>query len=186
MADNPVLYVIVCAAGPAERVTVLIEDARARGWDPYVVPTPTAEEFLDLAEVERVSGHPVRSRWRTPGEGGSLPTADAIVVAPASYNTINKWAAGVADCYALGLLAELGGAGVPIAVLPNVNTAFAANRVYQRSLTELRESGVQVLVGPGLIEPHPPRTDNADSFPWHLALDALDALDAGRPSRSAR
>ncbi|NUP53967.1 MAG: flavoprotein [Catenulispora sp.] len=170
----PVLYVIVCAAGPAERVTVLIEAARARGWDTYVVPTPTAEDFLDLDEVQRISGHPVRSAWRRPGDGGSLPAADAIVVAPASYNSINKWAAGTADCYALGLLAELGGAGTPIALLPNVNSAFAANRVYQRSLDELRASGVHVLVGPGLIEPHPPRTDNAEHFPWHLALDALE------------
>ncbi|GAA1985157.1 flavoprotein [Catenulispora subtropica] len=177
----PVLYIIVCAAGPADRVTVLIEAARVRGWDTYVIPTPTAEDFLDLTAVENACGHPVRSRWRNPAEGGSLPTPDAIIVAPASYNTVNKWAAGAADCYALGLLAEFGGAGVPIALLPNVNSAFAANRVYQRSLDELRAAGVHVLVGPGMIEPHPPRTDNADRFPWHLALKALDPiLDAER------
>lgn len=171
------LYVIVCAAGPADRVTVLIEDARARGWDPYVVPTPTAHAaFLDVAAIEQATGHPVRSQWRKPEEGGSLPAPAAIVVAPASYNTINKWAAGAADCYALGLLAELGGAGTPIAVLPNVNTAFAANGVYRRALDELRAAGVHVLVGPGLTEPHPPRTDNAETFPWHLALDALDPV----------
>lgn len=172
----PILQIIVCAAGPAEQVTILIEAARARGWDTYVVPTPTADDFLDLAEVARLSGHPVRSWWRKPGEGGSLPVPDAVIVAPASYNTLNKWAAGAADCYALGLLAEHTGAGVPIAVLPNVNTAFAANRVYQRSLEELRAAGVQVLAGPGLIEPHTPRTDSADRFPWHLALDALDPV----------
>jgi hypothetical protein len=107
-----------------------------------------------------------------------LPPADAIAVAPASYNTINKWAGGAADSYALGLLAELGGAGVPIAVLPNVNTAFAANRVYQRSLGDLRAAGVHVMVGPRLIQPHKPRTDHADAFPWHLALDALQPVIA--------
>jgi hypothetical protein len=34
------------------------------------------------------------------------PKADAIIVAPATYNTISKWAAGVSDTYALGILAE--------------------------------------------------------------------------------
>lgn len=36
----------------------------------------------------------------------SLPHADVILVAPATYNTINKWALGVTDNYALGILAE--------------------------------------------------------------------------------
>ncbi len=36
---------------------------------------------------------------------------------------------------------------MPIVVLPFVNTALAANRVFQRSVAELRESGVTVLFG---------------------------------------
>jgi hypothetical protein len=35
-----------------------------------------------------------------------LPPADAIAVAPATYNTINKWAAGISDTLALGILCE--------------------------------------------------------------------------------
>jgi phosphopantothenoylcysteine synthetase/decarboxylase len=73
-----------------------------------------------------------------------LPPADAVIVAPATYNTINKWAAGIADTYVLTQLAELTGLGLPIAVLPFVNTALAANRVFHWSVAELRAAGVTV------------------------------------------
>lgn len=72
-----------------------------------------------------------------------------MIVAPATYNTINKWAAGIADTYVLTQLAELTGLGVPIVVLPFVNTALAANRVFLRSVEELRQAGVTVLFGDG-------------------------------------
>jgi phosphopantothenoylcysteine synthetase/decarboxylase len=170
-----VLYVVVCAAGPAGGVGELVTAAQQAGWDTYVIPTDTARQhFLDLAALENLTGHRLRGRFRAPGEPGRLPGADAVIVAPASYNTINKWAAGIADSYPLTLLAELTGAGVPIVVLPFVNTSFAANRVFARSVEDLRASGVTILFGPGLVEPHPPR-GGTDDFPWHLAVKALDA-----------
>jgi Flavoprotein len=43
----------------------------------------------------------------------SLLHASAIVVAPATYNTINKWANGTSDACALGILAESPGLGSP-------------------------------------------------------------------------
>lgn len=88
-----------------------------------------------------------------------------------------KWAHGIADNYPLGLLAELVPLGVPIAVLPFINSALATNRVLARSIAELRESGVHVLYGPGQFEPHPPGTGGTriDTYPWQLALDAIDS-----------
>jgi phosphopantothenoylcysteine synthetase/decarboxylase len=35
-----------------------------------------------------------------------LPRADAVAIAPATFNTINKWVAGISDTFALGLLNE--------------------------------------------------------------------------------
>ncbi|ONH25677.1 flavoprotein [Pseudofrankia asymbiotica] len=170
-----VVYVIVCGAGPAGNVGQLVTHAREAGWDAYLVPTDTARRhFLDVPALEELTGHPLRGRFRTTGEPGRLPGADAVIVAPATYNTINKWAAGIADTYPLTLLAELTGAGVPIIVLPYVNSAFAANRVFTRSLDELRAGGVTVLYGPGAFEPHPPRGGTIDTFPWDLAVQALD------------
>jgi hypothetical protein len=118
-----------------------------------------------------------------------LPPADAVIVAPATYNTINKWAAGIADVYALGQLAEAVGRGLPVVVLPFVNSALAGNPAYARSVQTLRTDGVRLLDGspdadgvPRGVEPHPPGTGGAleRQFPWTHALDALDATTAER------
>jgi phosphopantothenoylcysteine decarboxylase len=52
-----------------------------------------------------------------------LPPADAIIVAPATVNTINKWAAGICDTVALGILVEAIGKKLPIVALPFTNRA---------------------------------------------------------------
>ncbi|HTJ68783.1 MAG TPA: flavoprotein [Actinospica sp.] len=169
------LYVIVCGAGTAGDVGGLVGAAIEQGWDPYVVPTPSGADFIDAAELEKLTGHPIRSRYRKPGEASKLPHADAVIVAPATYNTINKWAFGASDTFALGLLAEMTGLGVPTAVLPFVNTALAANNVYNESLHRLEACGVTVLTDNVGNAPHAPGTgDRARSqFPWAAALDAV-------------
>jgi hypothetical protein len=75
----------------------------------------------------------------------------------------------------LGTLAELTGLGLPISVLPFVNDGLAGNRVFARSLDELRAAGVRVLYGPGSYGSHPVGAGGPllDAFPWQLALDAL-------------
>lgn len=176
MTKRRVLYVIVCGAGAASNVEQLVKPAMKRGWDVWVVPTPSAVAFIDELSLPELTGHPVRARYRRPGEGGKLPDADAVIVAPATYNTINKWAAGISDTFALGLLAELTPSGIPIAVLPFVNASLAANRVFGRSVAELRESGVAVLLGEGAFVPHPAGTGDGriGAFPWALALDTVE------------
>lgn len=189
--DDPVLYVIACAAGPAGQVARLINDARARGWDPYLIATPAALDFLDEPELEAQTGQPVRSEYRKPGNndnGRSLPKADAIIVAPATYNTINKWANGISDNFALGILAEAVGLRIPVIVLPFVNSALAAHPAFQRSLTLLRDAGIDVIHGPGRLEPHPPGTGGSkfDTFPWHQALDQAETRRHLRNQSSAQ
>ena len=176
-APGRVLSVIVCGAGPATDVGTLVKLAQERGWTVQVIATPAALDFLDVAAIEKATGNPVRSQYSPPGEPRSrLP--DAIIVAPATYNTINKWALGISDTYALGILAETTGLDVPIVVLPFVNSALAGRPPFRRSVEALRAEGVRILLGPGGFEPHPPRTggDRIASFPWHLALDEADRL----------
>ena len=174
-SNSHVLGVIVCGAGPASEVGQLVDLAQGRGWGVQVVATPAALSFIDVNDLERKTGRPVRSQYRRPGESRS-PRADGIIVAPATYNTINKWALGISDTYALGLLAEAPGLNIPIAVLPFVNTALAVRQAFQRSLENLRQEGIHILVGPKGIEPHAPGTggDHIETFPWTAALNSVE------------
>ncbi|MFB7786892.1 flavoprotein [Streptomyces vinaceus] len=171
--SKPFLYVVVCAAGIAGDVGRLITAAQERGWEVGVIATPQGLDFLETRAIEEQTGYPVRSAWRSPGEARTYPRADAIAVAPATFNTVNKWAAGFADNLALGILCEAPGMGVPTVLLPYVNTALAAHRAYRRSIDELREMGVLI----GSYEPHRPKSGGgADRFPWEEAVDLLAPL----------
>lgn len=172
-----VLTIIVCGAGPAFEVGTLVKLARERGWTVQVVATPPALDFLDIPAIEALAGSPVRSQYRKPGEPRSR-AADAIIVAPATYNTINKWAQGISDTYALGVLAETTGMRIPTVVLPFVNSALAGRTPFLRSVQALRHDGVRVLLGPGGVEPHPPHTGGEliSNYPWRLAIDEAERL----------
>jgi phosphopantothenoylcysteine synthetase/decarboxylase len=171
-----VLTVVVCGAGPAAFVADLVGQAVKRDWEVQVVATPAALDFIDTAAIEAKTGSPVRSRYGAPGSPRSK-VPDAVIVAPATYNTICKWAFGTSDTYALGILAEMTGMGLPVIVLPYVNAALAGRAPFRRGVESLRDEGVHILLGPAAIEPHQPRsgTDPA-RFPWHLALDEADRL----------
>jgi len=172
-----VLSIVVCGAGPAPAIGTFVKLAIERGWTVQVIATPAALDFFDPAAIEALTGNPVRSEYSPPGSPRSL-IPDAIAVAPATYNTINKWATGASDTYALGVLAEQTGMGLPIVVLPFVNAALASRAPFRRNVESLRAEGVRILLGPGAIEPHQPHTGGAliDSYPWHLALDEIDSM----------
>lgn len=175
--DGRVLTIIVCGAGPASEVGQLINLAQEHGWVVQVVATPAGLDFIDVPAIEALTGGPVRSQYRKPGEPRSRP-ADAIIVAPATYNTINKWAHGISDTYALGILAETTALGIPIVVLPFVNAALAARSPFRRSVEDLRDEGVHILLGPGGVEPHTPHSGGEliASYPWHSALSEAERL----------
>ena len=174
MSDAKTLYVIVCAAGPAGDVGVLIDHAHERGWTVQVIATPAALAFIDPEALEKQTGRPIRSHHRKPGSPRS-PKADAIIIAPASFNTVNKLANGIADTYALDVANEAIGLGIPVVVLPFVNSAYANRAPFRRSVESLREEGVPVLIGPGAFEPHEVGSGAGihGTFPWTRALDAL-------------
>jgi hypothetical protein len=171
-----VLYVVTCAAGPAGDVGVLVELAQADGWDVCCILTPSARNFVDLAALERRTGHPVRSDYKRPDEPDVLPPPDAIIVAPASFNnTINKWAAGISDTLALGLVTEAIGKGLRLATIPAINAAQAKHPAWERSVTTLRAAGVRVLHGEDVYPVHPPGEGGQYLylFPWQRALSAV-------------
>jgi phosphopantothenoylcysteine synthetase/decarboxylase len=178
-----VLYLIICGAPPARDAGRLVDLAQAAGWDVCVIATPSARSFIDQSALEAATGHPVRSEYKQPDEADVLPPADAIVVAPATFNTINKWAAGISDTLVLGLLTEAIGKHLPVVALPFINAAQAEHPAFQASIDRLQGAGVQLLYGPDVLELHEPGTGSqrVGLFPWQLTLEALERNPASRP-----
>ncbi|MGH3695944.1 MAG: flavoprotein [Pseudonocardiaceae bacterium] len=173
--DDRILYIITCATPAARDIGKLVNLAQDSGWLPFVIATPSALRFIDRVALETQTGAPVRSEYKEPGTPDILPPADAMVAGGASFNTINKWAAGISDTLALGLLTEGIGLGLPLAALPFVNAAQTMHPAFGRSVKELREAGVKILLGPDGYEPHAPHQGSKylDRYPWHAVLAAV-------------
>ncbi|HEU4348673.1 MAG TPA: flavoprotein [Actinoplanes sp.] len=178
MRRNPapgVLYILVCGSPMARDVGILVELAQRDGWDVCVITTPDGRRFVDVAALQAQTGHPVRSDYKSPGEPDVLPQADAMIVAPATVNTVNKWAAGITDTLVLGLLIESYGYGIPTAVVPYTNNVMALHPSLHESLGKLRDWGVHVLYGEEVCRlGKPGQTERfRGQFPWRRALQAV-------------
>lgn len=173
-----VLYLFCSAAPPVFDVANAIRDAQRRGFNVCLGLTPTANRWLDdqLPALTELTGHPVRSEYKLPGEPDVWPKADVIVVAPATFNTVNAWALGITRDFVVGVAAEGIGKGIPMVAMPCVNAAYVQHRQFERSVAELREMGVQVLYGEGGFVPNQPGQGKPKEYPWHLVLDAAERI----------
>ena len=145
MNGRRTLYVIGASAPPVRQLADACQLAIDAGWQPYVTLTPTAAEWVDLAELRTVTGQAVRVQPRRPGETDPFPPADAVLAAPLTFNTINKWACGINDTVALGLLNELLSSELPIVAVPCVKAALRAHPAYATNLHLLEDAGAQFL-----------------------------------------
>ncbi|KOV51061.1 flavoprotein [Streptomyces sp. AS58] len=176
-----VLYLFGSAAPPVFDIGAVVREAQSRGFDVCLGLTPTASRWMasQLPELERLTGRPVRSEYKMPGEPDVWPKADVIAVAPATFNTMNTWALGLTHDFVVGVVAEGIGKRIPTVTMPCVNAAYVQHRQFERSVAELRAMGVHVLYGEGGFIPNEPGQGKPKEYPWHLVLDAVQEIAGG-------
>jgi hypothetical protein len=169
--DTPggVLYLVISGAPAPEGVPGLVRMLQAAGWRVLVFSTPFGTRFADIAELERLTGSPVGSEFRTSGTGKPVLPADAVLACPLTFNSTNKFAHGHADNFALGLLCEMAGYEVPVTVVPHCKPQLASHPAFTASLETLHGMGVQVLFDPEA--PYERRLP-----PWTDVISALPAV----------
>ncbi|WP_344581292.1 flavoprotein [Streptomyces lunalinharesii] len=180
---RPVMYLFGSAAPPVHDVPDVVHRLQEQGYDVCVGLTPTAYRWLadDIPAIEDSTGYPVRSEYKAPGAGDAWPQADAILFAPATFNSINSWALGITNQFVVGVVAEGIGKRIPMVTMPCVNAAYVQHPQFAQSIATLRGAGVNVLYGPGGFEPNQPGERRAEGYPWHLAFAAIEAVVTGQP-----
>jgi hypothetical protein len=151
-----------------------------KGWRVAVTLTPTAATWLgatgELAELEAITGLPVRSGPRLPGEARPHPAVDGYAVVPATANTVAKMAVGISDNQALTQICETIGEGsIPIVVFPRINAAHARQPAWTNHIEALRRAGVHLVYGDDVWPLHEPRSEPGRGLPWEAILDAIEA-----------
>jgi hypothetical protein len=175
----PVLGLIGCAAGGLEDIrSKLIEPLQERGWQVAVTVTPTAATWLDATgetdKIAQVTGYPVRSTPRLPGEESPHPKVDCYAVVPATSNTVAKIALGLADNQALTHVCEALGLGtIPIVVFPRINAAHARQPAWGGHIAALERAGVDLIMGDDVWPLHEPRSAPGKELPWAAIMDAI-------------
>jgi phosphopantothenoylcysteine decarboxylase len=149
LKQTHVVYLLLCAAPPAQHAHHFVTLLQQAGWQVCVIATPQASRWIDSATLEQQTGYPVRTDYKLPGEADPLPPADAMLVMPATFNTINKWAQGIGDTLVVSLLCEALGRGtIPLIAVPCLKMDLVRHPAFRKSITLLQECGVRVLHDP--------------------------------------
>ncbi len=116
-----------------------------------VIMTDEAEEFISPITFRSLTGNPVvtgvfdRESEYSIEHVSLAQSADIVVIAPATANTIAKLAVGIADDM---LTCTVLATQVPVVLAPAMNTGMYENSITQENITKLKSRGF-VIVGPG-------------------------------------
>jgi phosphopantothenoylcysteine synthetase/decarboxylase len=136
------LALVVCGAPLAARAHDVAATAICAGWQVRVVATPAALQWIDDEKVLSVTGESAVTTYRRPDQPKRGARPASVLVCPATFNTVNKLAAGIADIHAMGVLCEALGAGSPIVAVPMINDILWGHPALSRSFRELSAAGV--------------------------------------------
>ena len=148
----------VCGSIAAYKVAQLARNLALAGALVDVILTEAAERFVGAATFQALTGRPVLTDlWVLPEDGvvGHVSLgahADAVVVAPATANTIARVAAGLCDDL---LTTTLLVTTAPVLFAPAMNPQMLASPATQANLATLRARGYTLLEpGEGRMAEH--------------------------------
>ena len=142
-------HILLCITGgiAAYKSVELLRLLKKAGAGVTVIMTESAKKFVGITTFEVLSENPVLSDLYFDTDASVkhidlAKRADAVVVAPATANTIAKLAAGIADN---ALTTTLLAVTCPVMVCPSMNTDMYQNLRVQRNLDILEKDGWHIL-----------------------------------------
>lgn len=133
---------VVTAAPLAHQLDRILSTLTTAGWRVTVCPTEAAGDWIPNLPEDGLLSQRIRP--------------DAVICCPATFNTLNKWAAGINDSPALGVLNDAIGLGTPLLAVPMAAERLTAHPVWEATLTFLGRAGVDVMdVATGQLNPSP-------------------------------
>ena len=174
MADAPKIILGVTGSIAAYKAPEIVRLMQKQHWDPWVVMTACATQYVGVLPLRALTGHPVPAGTfaeAPPDTYSHLALSEgaaAMVVAPCSAQTLARLAWGFADdmLSATALACE-----APLLVAPAMNTRMWRHPAVQENVERLRQRGVRII---------PPGTGElacGDTGPGRLA-DLPDILRA--------
>ncbi|MEB3754283.1 bifunctional phosphopantothenoylcysteine decarboxylase/phosphopantothenate--cysteine ligase CoaBC [Acinetobacter sp. MD2(2019)] len=149
VCSNKNIIVAVTGGIAAYKSAILVRRLKDYGFNVRVVMTAGAQAFVTPLTFQALSGNPVHTALLDPeAEAGMghielARWADLILVAPASCDSLAKFAHGLADDLLSTLLLA---SKAPVWVAPAMNQQMWAAKATQRNLKILVDDGVHVIM----------------------------------------
>ena len=144
MTELKAIYLIVSGAGAARCVPDLLNELTQFNLPRYTLLTDSAHNIISPYNLADIQGHTLIESYFDPVLVDERPPG-LTLIAPATFNTFNKIAQGIADNLPLSLVAEAIGAGWPVVIAPSMNPALANHPQMAQSLKNLDRWGVKVV-----------------------------------------
>ncbi len=137
-------YLIVTGASVARRTPEVLRALAPVAGRVLTLLTPGARRVISPRELALVPGHQIVESYF---DAAILPrpAPGVVVIAPCTFNTLNKLAAGITDNLALSIPAQAIGRRTPLIVAIAVNTPLWTHPRTQESAATLRKWGCTVL-----------------------------------------
>src|SRR5215471_1659180 len=135
----------------AYKAVEVMRGLQKRGVEVRVVMTRHATEFVGTLTFQSISGFPVISDMFAPTDDPDIKhiqlaqSIDLLLVAPATANTLAKFANGIADDFLSTLYIST---TAPVLVAPAMNVEMWAHPATRENVRRLRERGVE-FIDPG-------------------------------------
>lgn len=132
----------------AYKAVEVLRGLQKRGASVRVVMTRHATEFVTSLTFQSISGFPVITEMFAPTDDPEIKhiqlaqSIDLLLVAPATANTLAKFANGIADDFLSTLYIS---ATVPVLVAPAMNVEMWAHPATRDNVRKLRERGVRFV-----------------------------------------
>ncbi len=145
----PRCTLVLTGAPLAERCADVVSALQEAGYEVDLVVTEAASAWVHVGGVSAATGAEIRIHAQPRGTSPRKPLPDVVVVCPATFNTINKVAQGIADTRTHSFLCECVGAGVRLLFVPMIN-----DRLWNHPALG---SSMHVLTGVGALFLNPVR-----------------------------
>ncbi len=140
--DNKVVYLVITGAKKCSIVPELVREFTSEGANVYTFFTDMARKITNIKDFE-IPGNNISLDYSKNGE--EIPLEDIALIVPATFNTLNKAAQGIADSYPMTIVASAIGKRKKVIFAPAMNLSLWEHPITSRSLEILQQWGCQVI-----------------------------------------
>lgn len=142
--NKKVLYVVGTGARKITQIPRMVKEFVEEGAEVYTMMSEMGKEICDSSLSEfNMDGNTIVQGYSREGE--SLPLEDMVLVAPCTFNTLNKIAGGIADTYPLTITATAIGAGRDVVIAPAMNGDLWYHPIMEETRKKLEQWGCKIV-----------------------------------------